>query len=79
MPKISRIAFLVNPDNPYILARRQRILIAADAIGLQSFTVNLNAGHDITNVFAKMKREGAQAVMTGADCSVHAYVTQGSN
>jgi hypothetical protein len=39
MPKISRIAFLVNPDNPYILTHRQRILIAADAIGVQSFTV----------------------------------------
>ena len=67
IPKLSRLASLTNPTNPYHLEYSRRIRIAADAIGVQWLNAPWDVTEDIDPVFDKITRDGAQALMVSGD------------
>lgn len=69
VPNLSRIAFLVNPSNPYYGSLVPRIRSAADAVAMQLAVVDWDGRDDINTVFSKATKEGVQAVLISGDTS----------
>ena len=74
MPTISRVALLVNPDNPRMAFDLEAIKVAARSLNLvvEPFTVRSPA--DFDNAFALMTTQGFQAVEVGQDAMLTANV-----
>ena len=66
-PKLSRIALLLNPSNPYYGPVVPRDRFAAEALGMQLTVVDWNPMDDINTAFTKAIREGKQAIIIGGD------------
>ena len=67
IPNLRNVAAFLNPTNPYIATRMKEIRSAADAIGVRLTTTSWDAVQDIEAVFAKMSREGVQAMVISGD------------
>ena len=67
VPKLSRVAVLVNPDNSAHPAVLKSVQAAAQKLGVQVLPVNARTPEDIERGFAMMKRERAEAVIVAAD------------
>jgi putative ABC transport system substrate-binding protein len=68
VPAATRVAVLVNPDNPTIVDSTLRDLEpAARAIGLQIQVVNASTMREINEAFAKFARERPDALLVGLD------------
>ncbi len=67
IPKLSRIALLLNPGNPYYGTFVPQTRSAANAIGVTVAVVDWNTVDDINPAIAKAARDGAQGIMISAD------------
>ena len=56
-PKLSRVALLVNPENPYSRTFVPLTQSAATAVGVELVVVEWNGIGDIRSIFAKTERE----------------------
>ncbi|MGH6631428.1 MAG: ABC transporter substrate-binding protein, partial [Burkholderiales bacterium] len=67
VPKLSRVAVLVNPDNSAHPALLKSVQAAAQKLGVQVLPVSARTPEDIERGFSTMKRERAEAVIVAAD------------
>jgi putative ABC transport system substrate-binding protein len=67
VPKLSRVAVLVNPANPAYTATQSGIQEAAQKVGLQTILVKARSAQEIDSAFAVMIREKAGAVIIQPD------------
>ena len=67
VPKLSRVAVLVSPDNSAHPGVLKSIQAAAQKLGVQVLPVSARTPEDIERGFAVMKREHAEAVIVAAD------------
>ena len=67
MPKLSRVAVLVNPDNSAHPGVLKSVQAAAQKLGVQVLTVNARTPEDIERGIAMMRRERAEGVIVAAD------------
>lgn len=67
VPKLSRVAVLVNPDNSAHPGVLKSVQAAAQKLGVQVLPVTARTPEDIERGFAMMKRERAEAVIVAAD------------
>ena len=67
LPKLSRVAFLVNPDNPNTAGLIKLMQAASESLGLQVQPVNAGTADDIESVFAGIARERIGAVVLSGD------------
>ena len=65
-PRVSRVAALLNPDNPN-RARQQDLLAAAKTLGVSLLSFDARNPEEIDRAFAAMSRERAEALIVGAD------------
>jgi putative ABC transport system substrate-binding protein len=67
VPKLSRVAVLVNPANPAHTATVEGVQNAARAAGLQTLIVEARSAQEIENAFAAMAKGNAGAVVVQPD------------
>jgi len=67
VPAISRMAFLVNPDNASNVAYLEELQIAAPALGVKLISAEVRSVNDFDSAFAAMMRERPDAFMMTAD------------
>jgi hypothetical protein len=67
VPAASRVAVLVNPDNPAVDSTLRELEPAARAIGLQIQVVKASAIREINAAFATLARERPDALLVGID------------
>ena len=67
VPNLSRVALLVNPDNPFAAQALSRVQPVANSIGLRLIVVNSRTPEEIAPAFASMVRERIGAVVVTAD------------
>ena len=67
IPHLSHIAWLVNPDNPYIAAQVPQMHSAAGGIGVKLVVANWNTVDDFDAVLSKLTGERAKAITLSAD------------
>jgi putative ABC transport system substrate-binding protein len=67
VPKLSRVAVLVSPDNSAHPGVLKSVQAASQKLGVQVLPVNARTPEDIERGFAMMKRERAEAVIVAAD------------
>ena len=66
IPRVSRVAFLWNPDNASHVAYREELRAAAPALGVQMIFVRLGSSDALDHAFAAMMQERPDAfTMTG--------------
>jgi len=63
LPKMKRLALLVDPDSPPHALWRMPIEVAAQAAGIQTLVLNSRTRDDIERGFLKIQRDGANALM----------------
>jgi putative ABC transport system substrate-binding protein len=67
VPTASRIAVLVNPDNPDGEDELKDIQEAASGLGVQVVVANASKPNDLDEAFASIAREGAGGLIIGGD------------
>ena len=67
MPKLSRVAILLNPGNSANPAILKSVETGAPQVGIKTLLVNARTVEDLDRGFTTMTREGAQAVIVAAD------------
>ena len=67
VPKLSRVAILVNPTNPARIATVKSVQDAARKAGVQTLLLEARSAQEIENAFTTMTREKAGAVITQPD------------
>ena len=67
VPKMSRVAVLLNPGNPAHPPRAIRIMSAAQKVGIQAWLAEAGTVQDIEREFAVAKKERANAAIIVAD------------
>jgi len=67
VPKVSRVAFLRNPDNPSSAAWSREAEAAARGLGVRLQTLEARNPQEIDSAFAAMTRERAGALLIFAD------------
>ena len=67
VPKVSRVAFLRNPDNPASAANLREAEAAARVLGVRLQTLEARNPQEIDSAFAAMTRERADALLIHAD------------
>ena len=70
IPKLSRVAFLMNPGNPGHPAILQSVQVAGQHAGMKVLPVEARTREEIERGFAAMTRERAGAVIIAADAFV---------
>ena len=66
-PNITRVALLMNPDNPNAAAELADAQAGAATLGLQTVTVRARNGGEIVTAFAEIVRSKADALFSGTD------------
>jgi putative ABC transport system substrate-binding protein len=66
-PTAVKIAFLVNPDNPNVLADTNEVQAAARRLGLQVFVINARAEGDFEQAFTALVQGSATALIVSSD------------
>ena len=67
VPRLSRVALLVNAGNPTNLLILHKLQAVAQTVGMQVLTVDARTPEDIERGFTTMKRERAEAVIVVSD------------
>ena len=67
VPKAGLVAVLINPNFAAGEAELQEVQKAAHSLGLQVHALRAGTEHDLDSAFAILVREGAHAVLVGAD------------
>jgi len=67
LPKLSRVAVLVNPVNPTLVAYLKNVQSAAQRAGITVLPVEARTEQEIENAFRTMTQGKAEAVMVAAD------------
>jgi len=67
MPKVSRVAVLVNPANPAHAAMLKNLQAAAQKIGIKVLPVQAQTPQEIEGAFSMMSREAVGAVIVALD------------
>jgi ABC-type uncharacterized transport system substrate-binding protein len=67
VPAMTRVAVLVNPNNPPSVVDKSNVQAAADTMGLQAKVLNVVSSRDIDIVFAIGIREHGDALYVGPD------------
>ena len=67
VPKLSRVAILVNPTNSFHSTVLKNIQAAAQKVGVKVLPVQARTPQEIENAFSTMTRENAGAVIVAAD------------
>jgi len=67
VPNLSRIAILTNPGSATRAALLKSVEQAAEGKGAIVIAVDIRNANELSNAFAKIKRERAQAVLIGGD------------
>ena len=67
LPRLSRVAFLVNPGNSSTAGLVERMRAAADGLGLQTQLSNAGTADDIEPAFEVMLRQRVGAVVVSGD------------
>jgi putative tryptophan/tyrosine transport system substrate-binding protein len=65
MPRIARVAVLLNPDNPASVPELQAMEVAAKSLKVRLQPFRLRAPSEFVNAFESMEQEGVEAVETG--------------
>jgi putative ABC transport system substrate-binding protein len=66
-PKVSRIAFLMNPTNPNVKIEEADAEAGARKLGLETITVNARSASEMETAFEQLLIGKAQALITGTD------------
>ena len=66
-PSITRVALLMNPDNPNAAAELADAQAGATTLGLQTVTVRARNAGEIVTAFAEIVRSKADALFSGTD------------
>jgi putative tryptophan/tyrosine transport system substrate-binding protein len=67
VPKVSRVAVLLNPANPVHTVYRREMRVAAEALGLKLQAVEVRVVEDFEGAFATMARGRADALIVPPD------------
>jgi putative ABC transport system substrate-binding protein len=67
LPRVSRVAILVNPANPFSVRALREIEIAARALGLQRQVVEIRHPGELDNAFAALTAARPDAIFVTAD------------
>ena len=67
VPKVSRVAVLINPDNSSHVTLLQNIRVAAQSVGVEIVPVMAHMPDEIQTAFAKVMQERANALVVAAD------------
>jgi putative ABC transport system substrate-binding protein len=67
VPAITKVAVLVNPNNPPSVVDKSKVQAAADTMGLQAKVLNVVSSRDIEIVFSIGIREHGDALYVGPD------------
>ncbi len=67
VPKLSRVAVMVNPDNSTHTKTQKSVQAAAQRVGIKIVPVEARTPQEIENAFAVMARENAGAVIVASD------------
>jgi len=71
VPKLTRVAVLLNGNNPTRNANFNAALIAAQTAGVQAVRIEVRNKEDFERAFAEMKRQRVNAFMTQTDQFFH--------
>jgi putative tryptophan/tyrosine transport system substrate-binding protein len=74
LPKITRVAFIRNPDNPGMTLRFKEAQVAAPALGIKLQSLDVRSPNELTAALATATKEHAEALMLPA--SAGRYVKQ---
>jgi putative ABC transport system substrate-binding protein len=66
VPNLSRIAFLVDPTDPFKQRTFKANQVAAETLGLSIWPVEIAAANDVAPAFAKIAQDRADGVVFGA-------------
>jgi putative ABC transport system substrate-binding protein len=67
VPKLSRVAVLVNPTNPAHTTILKNVEAAAQSVGVRMLSVEARNPQEVENAFSTMSREKAGAVIVEPD------------
>ena len=67
VPRMTRVAILWNPDNPTGIPQRNRMTLAAEALGVQIRVLEARSASEIDNVFAVSAAERLDVMLVLAD------------
>ena len=67
VPNVTRIALLMNPDNPNAAAEQADSQAGAAKLGLQTLAFNARSAAEIETAFAELVRAKADALISGTD------------
>jgi putative tryptophan/tyrosine transport system substrate-binding protein len=67
LPKVTLVVLLVNPNNPELAGQPDAAQQAARDVGWQLQAIEIRTASEIDAAFAGAKRQGADAVIVGAD------------
>jgi ABC-type uncharacterized transport system substrate-binding protein len=70
--RATRVAFLVNPDNPGLRPSLPEVQIAAKKLGIESLVIAAKAPVDFGGAFAEMVRKRADALVIWSDAMLNA-------
>ena len=76
VPKIRRVAALLNPANPVVVLIFKETDMAARALGLQLHSVEVRGGDELTNAFEAARKERADALLVIEDLVLSANRTR---
>ena len=66
LPKVTRVAFIRDPDNPGMTLRFKEAQVAAPALGITLQSLDVRSPNDLTAAFAAATKEHADALMVPA-------------
>jgi putative ABC transport system substrate-binding protein len=66
LPKVTRVAFIRDPDNPGMTLRFKEARVAATAMGIKLQSLDVRSPNELTNAFAAAIKEHADALMVPA-------------
>jgi putative tryptophan/tyrosine transport system substrate-binding protein len=76
LPRATRVALLVNPDNPANAAQMPAIKSAAHSLGLKVLVMNVQGPEDFKAAFSMMNRKHADALFILPDAILIAHQSQ---
>ena len=66
LPKVTRVAFIRDPDNPGMTLRFKEAQVAAPALGIKLQSLDVRSSNELTAAFATATKEDAEALMVSA-------------
>jgi len=66
LPKVTRVAFIRDPDNPGMTLRFKEAQVAAPALGIKLQSLDVRSSNELTAAFATATKEQAEALMVPA-------------